>query len=45
MYFPRTGKVRVKKLKSMHNDTIVKRESQYMDQLKVEPVQGDIELF
>ncbi len=45
MYFPKTGKVRVKKLKSMHNDTIVKRESQYMDQLKVEPVQGDIELF
>lgn len=45
MYFPKTGRVRIKKLKSMHNDTIVQRETQYMDKLKVEPVQGDIELF
>lgn len=45
VYFPKTGKVRMKKLRSMHNDTIVTRENRYMDQLKVEPVQGDIELF
>ena len=45
VYFPKTGKVRMKKLKSMHNDTIVSREKSYMDHLKVEPVQGDIELF
>jgi len=45
VYFPKTGKVRMKKLKSMHNDTIVSREKTYMDHLKVEPVQGDIELF
>jgi chemotaxis protein CheD len=45
VYFPRTGKVRMKKLKSMHNDTIVTREKTYMDHLKVEPVQGDVELF
>jgi len=45
VYFPKTGKVRMKKLKSMHNDTIIKRETSYVDKLKVEPVQGDIELF
>jgi len=35
----------MKKLKRMHNDTITKREERYLDQLKVEPVAGDIELF
>jgi len=44
-YFPKTGKVKMKKLKRMHNDTITKREERYLDQLKVEPVAGDIELF
>jgi len=44
-YFPKSGKVKMKKLKRMHNDTITKREEQYLDQLKVEPVAGDIELF
>ena len=44
-YFPKTGKVKMKKLIQMHNDTITKREKQYLDQLKVEPVAGDIELF
>ncbi|MDH5471411.1 MAG: chemoreceptor glutamine deamidase CheD [Gammaproteobacteria bacterium] len=44
-YFPKTGKVKMKKLKRLHNDTIVKREVQYLDQLKVEPVAGEIELF
>ena len=45
IYFPKTGKVRMKKLRSMHNDTIIQRETQYIDRLKVEPVEGDIELF
>ena len=45
VYFPKTGRARVKKLRTMHNDTIIKRESQYMDQLRVEPIQGEIELF
>ena len=44
-YFPKTGKVKMKKLMQMHNDTITKREKEYLDQLKVEPVAGDIELF
>lgn len=45
IYFPKTGKVKMKKLQTMHNDTILIRETQYMDKLRVEPVQGDVELF
>jgi len=33
-YFPETGKVRVKKLRTLHNNTIVERESSYMHQLE-----------
>jgi len=45
IYFPKTGKVKMKKLQSTHNDTILVRETQYMDKLRVEPVQGEVELF
>lgn len=44
-YFPRTGKVLVKKLKNMHNDTLVKREEAYASKLKVVDVGGEIDLF
>jgi chemotaxis protein CheD len=44
-YFPATGKVRVRQLRSMHNDTIVVRERGYLNQLKSDPVTGDVELF
>jgi len=44
-YFPDSGRAQVKKLRSIHNDTIVRRESRYMDELVEAPVQGDIELF
>ncbi len=44
-YFPKTGKVRVKKLQKMHNNTIIDREKQYKDQIERKPVSGDIELF
>lgn len=45
IYFPQTGRVRIKKIKSLHNDTIIQRETKYATQLQAEPVQGDIELF
>lgn len=45
VYFPQTGRVRVKRIKSLHNDTIIRRETDYASQLKSEPVQGDVELF
>ena len=44
-YFPKTGKLQVMKLRSLHNDTIIKRETDYQEQLKEEPVAGDVELF
>ena len=44
-FFPRTGKVLVKKLMQAHNDTLVQREQDYAKRLKVQPVGGDIELF
>jgi chemotaxis protein CheD len=44
-YFPQTGKVLVKKLRNMHNDTIEMRELEYNSRLKVAKVEGEIELF
>lgn len=45
VYFPASGRVRVKKLKNMHNDTVVRRERAYKHDLEVKPVEGGIELF
>jgi chemotaxis protein CheD len=44
-FFPRTGKVLVKKLMQAHNDTLAKREIEYASRLKKQPVAGEIELF
>ncbi len=44
-YFPKTGRVLVKKLKQMHNDTLFKREEVYASKLKVSDVGGAIDLF
>ena len=44
-FFPRTGKVLVKKLMQTHNETLAKRELDYAKRLKVEPVGGAIDLF
>ena len=44
-YFPKTGRVLVKKLKNMHNDTLVKREEAYASKLKTSDVAGEIDLF
>lgn len=45
IYFPETGKVRVKKLKTMHNSTVLTRETQYRNEIVEKPVDTDIELF
>ncbi len=45
IYFPKTGKVRMKKIQDLHNDTIAQRESRYLNVLKNEPVGGEVELF
>ena len=44
-FFPKTGKVLVKKLMQTQNDTLAKRELDYAKRLKVEPVGGEIDLF
>lgn len=44
-YFPQTGKVLVKKLIRMHNDTLIRRESEYAARLTEAPVAGEVELF
>lgn len=44
-FFPRTGKVLVKKLKQTHNDTLAMREHAYASRLKTSRVGGEIELF
>lgn len=45
MYFPETGKARVKRLKALHNNTVIEREISYMHDIEEKPVEGEIELF
>lgn len=45
VYYPETGRVQVKKLRSMHNDTIVDRERKYLHHIEHQPVRGEIDLF
>ncbi len=45
MYFPISGRVRVKKLRSLHNNTIIEREKKYRMSIEKKPVEGEIELF
>lgn len=44
-YFPDSGRVLVKKLHRVHNDTLFSRERAYKDRLSVGKVEGDVELF
>ncbi|OGV72014.1 MAG: chemotaxis protein CheD [Methylophilales bacterium RIFCSPHIGHO2_02_FULL_57_10] len=44
-FFPYTGKVLVKKLRNLHNDTIIERETEYTKRLRIDKMEGDIELF
>jgi len=45
LYYPLSGRARVKRLKSLHNDTLIQRERAYLQDLGQQPVAGDIELF
>ena len=44
-YFPLTGRVRIKKLNSMHNQTLQNREKEYIENLNKTKVAGKIDLF
>ena len=45
IYIPSTGKALMKRLKHLHNDTIVRRENDYRSEISKEPVSGSVELF
>ncbi len=44
-YFPYTGRVRVKKLNNLHNNTLIERETSYLAKLKRVSLKGKVELF
>jgi len=44
-FFPHSGKVRVKKLREMANETIFQRENDYSNRIASVPKAGDVELF
>lgn len=45
IFDPLTGKVLMKRLRAVHNDTIVIREQDYQEAINTKPIEGDIELF
>ncbi|MTI63782.1 chemoreceptor glutamine deamidase CheD [Methylophaga sp.] len=45
VFHPDSGVMRVKRLRSLHNDTVIQREQHYVAELQTQPVTGDIELF
>ncbi len=45
LYFPDTGAVKMRKLKTMHNKTVEQREREYSRRIDVKPAAGDVELF
>ena len=45
LYFPDTGAVKLKRLRSLANQTIEKREQAYFDSMRKNTYAGDIEIF
>lgn len=45
VYFPATGRALVKKLRSLDNDTIARREQRYSHILDEQPVRSEVDLF
>lgn len=45
LYWPTTGRLRVMRLKTLHNNTVVEREESYLHELVVQPDSGSVELF
>ena len=45
VYFPQSGRMRVRKLNVTPDETLVARERQYLRQLDTTPTEGEIELF
>jgi chemotaxis protein CheD len=45
LYYPKTGKVKMKKLIKQHNSTVEIRDSHYFNELTKSKTEGEIELF
>lgn len=45
LFDPISGHARMKKLRSLHNDTIINREEHYREEITEHSVEGDVELF
>jgi chemotaxis protein CheD len=45
VYFPQTGRIRVRKLTAGRDETLAARERQYLQQLDSKPVENEVELF
>ena len=45
LYYPTTGRLRIKRLRSLHNDTLIRREEEYQKEVNVQPDSGGVELF
>ena len=44
-FFPETGRVLVKRLARLHNDTLIRREREYAERLSGSSLSGEVELF
>ncbi len=45
VYFPQSGRAKVKRLRSLHNNVIADQENSYVRSIADKPVAGDVELF
>ncbi|WP_029407087.1 chemoreceptor glutamine deamidase CheD [Thiomicrorhabdus sp. Milos-T2] len=45
LYYPLTGRVRVRRLNAMHNQSLADEENRYINKIESKPVEGDVELF
>ena len=44
-YFPDSGRVLVRRIVRVHNDTLERREKEYAERVLASPIAGDVELF
>ena len=45
LYYPTSGRVRVRRLNAMHNQSLADEENRYINKIESKPVEGDVELF
>jgi chemotaxis protein CheD len=45
IFHPNSGRMRVKRLRTMHNETLMQREQHYVEELQSQTESGEVELF